>query len=145
MPHHTPSRQIRKSRNAFPIALALLCILMAGLFFLYQSFGPQATAGTKHLTIDVVYEDSSMDTYPVTTDAEYLEEALEEIEELTVDGSRTEQFGLMILSVNGIRAEYTKDHAYWAVLLNGEPSSYGISGQPVQDGEHYQLVYTPAE
>ena len=74
MPHHTPSRQIRKSRNAFPIALALLCILMAGLFFLYQSFGPQATAGTKHLTIDVVYEDSSMDTYPVTTDAEYLEE-----------------------------------------------------------------------
>lgn len=133
------------NKKAPAISLALLCILMAGLFFLYRNFGPQTVAGTKTLTIDVVYEDSSTDTYTVTTDADYLEEAIAEIADLTVDGSRTEQFGLMILSVNGIEADYTKDRAYWAVLLDGVPSNYGISQQPVKDGEHYQLFYTPAE
>lgn len=144
MPHQKQSYHTR-NRKPLAIALSLLIILMAGLLFLYRNFGPQITAGTKNLTIDVVYEDSSTDTYAVTTDAEYLEEAIAEIDDLTVDGSRTAQFGLMILSVNGIEADYAKDHAYWAVMLNGEPSNYGISQQPVLDGGHYQLVYTPAE
>ena len=33
----------------------------------------------------------------------------------------------------------------WALLLNDEPCNFGISMQPIKDGEHYKLVYTPAD
>ena len=94
--------------------------------------------------MDVIYEDSSVKTYTTQTDAEYLEEAIIEMEGLTLEGSRTEQFGLMIDAVNGVRAEYTADNAYWALQLGDTPCNYGVSQQPIQDGEHYKLVYTPA-
>ena len=118
-------------RKPFRQLLALILALITAFQLLPLNAMAENHSDTQIPTEDLVEEETA--------------QILEEIEELTVDGSRTEQFGLMILSVNGIRAEYTKDHAYWAVLLNGEPSSYGISRQPVQDGEHYQLVYTPAE
>ena len=134
----------KKSRKALTIALAAVCITFAGLLALYQNFRPQPTAGSKNITVEVIYEDSSVQTYMAQTDAEYLEEAIAEMEGLTLEGSRTEQFGLMIDTVNGVRAEYTADNAYWALQLGDTPCNYGVSQQPIQDGEHYKLVYTPA-
>ena len=94
--------------------------------------------------MEVVYEDESSDSYDIETDAEYLEQALGNAKGLTVEGSRTEQFGLMIETVNGVRADYNQDQAYWAVELEGEPCNYGVSQQPIRDGQHYGLVYTAA-
>ena len=134
----------KRGHKALIIALTAMCIAFAGLFALYQNFRPQSTAGSKNITVDVIYEDSSVKTYTTQTDAEYLEEAIIEMEGLTLEGSRTEQFGLMIDAVNGVRAEYTADNAYWALQLGDTPCNYGVSQQPIQDGEHYKLVYTPA-
>lgn len=121
---------------------SFLLLLMGGLFLLYRTHRPNTAEGTKHLTIEVIYPDSASASYSVTTDAEYLEEAAAEIGDLIIDGERTEQFGLMILSVNGVEADYARDHSYWAILSDGVPCNYGISQQPVLDGESYQLVYT---
>lgn len=60
-----------------------------------------------------------------------------------VEGDESE-FGLYIKSVNGIRADYDLDHAYWAIQKDGAPTPTGANGITVADGETYALVYTAA-
>ena len=123
------------------VAVAVLALLLV----IYNISKPVPMVGSKTITIDVVYKDGKEDSYHVTTEAQYLKGAADAIPELTLDGTVTEEYGLMITTVNGVRADYTQDGAYWALLLNDEPCNYGISMQPIKDGEHYKLVYTPAD
>jgi hypothetical protein len=55
--------------------------------------------------------------YNHNTDAEYLRQALEEIEGLTVEGEESD-YGLYVKTVNGITADYETDGAYWAFYTN---------------------------
>lgn len=122
-------------------AVMVLLLLLAA----YMLLKPVPMEGSKAITIEVVYEDGSKDGYTCTTTAHFLKEALDAIPELTIEGTSTEDFGLMMITVNGIRADFQSDRAYWALLSNGTPSNYGISRQPVKDGELYQIVYTPSD
>ncbi len=133
------------NRKAMLVALAAVCIVITALLALYLRFRPQTAAGTKEIVLDVVYQDLSVDSYQIRTDGLYLEQALEDAEGLTVEGSRTQQFGLMITSVNGVEADYQKNQAYWSVELDGVPCNYGVSQQPIRDGQHYRLVYVAAD
>ena len=81
--------------------------------------------------------------YKVTTDAEVLSEAFQDAEGLSVEGEDAE-YGLVVDTVNGLSADYTKDGAYWSFLVNGEYSNYGVDTQPVQNGDEFRIVYTPA-
>lgn len=119
-------------------AMAVLVLLLV----IYMVSKPVPMAGTKEITIDVIYEDGTTDRYQASTDAHFLLEAVDTIPELTVDGSTTEQYGLMVTVVNGKRAEFQKDKAYWSILVDGEPCNYGITNQPIKNGEHYVFQYT---
>ena len=44
--------------------------------------------------------------------------------------------------VNGETADFNVDSAYWSVLVNGEYGNYGISQQPVHDGDVFTIAYT---
>jgi hypothetical protein len=37
------------------------------------------------------------------------------------------------------------DGAYWSFNVNGEYCNYGVSEQPVEDGDAFEIVYTKAE
>ena len=117
-------------------ALAGFCLAVLALLFVYTSLRPGTSAGRKQVTVE---------TYRASTDALYLEQAMADMDGLTVEGSRTEAFGLMVLTVNGVTADYETDGAYWAIYLEDQPCSYGVSTQPVEDGQHYRLVYQPAD
>ncbi len=121
-------------------AIAVLALLLV----IYNLTRPVPMAGTKTISIDVIYDNGVQDHYQITTEAQFLLEALESIPDLTIDGTDSEEFGLMVITVNGRRADYQKDGAYWALLCNGEPCSYGVSTQPIKDGETYTIQYTPA-
>ena len=123
------------------VAVAVLALLLV----IYNISKPVPMVGSKTITIDVVYKDGSEDSYHVTTEAQYLKEAVDDIPELTIEGTTTEEYGLMMITVNGVRADYTQDGAYWALLLDHEPCNYGITMQPIKDGENYSIVYTPAD
>jgi len=133
-----------KKKKGIVLALAAVCVIAAALLLCYDTFRPQPVAGKKEVTVEVVYGDGSSEMFVINTDAQYLEQAFGDADGLAVGGSRTEQFGLMIETVNGVRAVYDKDQAYWSIELEGGPCNYGASRQPVQDKEHYRLVYTPA-
>lgn len=124
------------------LSAAGILLLAVFLFGIYLKFRPQAVLGDKEISIEIVYAEQETEHFTIRTDAEYLEQAIESCDDIVIEGNRTPQFGLMIESVNGVRAEYHQDHAYWSLELDGVLCNYGVSQQPVQDGEHYRLVYT---
>ena len=96
--------------------------------------------GAKTIEIEVKAGEQSV-TFTVKTDAENLEDAL--VEHEIIAGEQSE-FGLMIDTVNGIRADYTLDGAWWQICKNGVGLNTGASSELIEDGSHYELVYTPA-
>ena len=78
-------------------------------------------------------------SYTVGTDAIYLRQVMEQAEGLTFDGEDG-----MVITVNGLRADYVLDGAYWGFFVNGDYCSYGIDQQPVEDGDIFSIVYTLA-
>ena len=78
------------------------------------------------------------------TDAEYLRQAMEEADGLTFSGAESE-YGMMVDTVNGERADYSLDGAYWSFYVNGEYCNYGIDTQPVLDGDAFAITYTLAQ
>lgn len=81
-------------------------------------------------------------TLTVHSDNDNLEKIL--TENKLIEGDRSE-FGLYIKKVNGIRADYDADKAYWALCRDGAPTATGASGITVADGDRYELVYTAAD
>ncbi len=101
-------------------------------------------AGSKNITIEVKSADGSTTSYSVSTNADYLRQAMDEAEGLTYSGTESE-YGMMVEVVNGEQAIYAEDNAYWAFYVNGEYGQYGIDSQPVEDGATYSIVYESAE
>lgn len=98
-----------------------------------------ATQAAVTLTVDVVDADGNTETFTVETDADNLADALLGAE--LVEGEKG-AYGLYIKTVNGIRADYDLDGAYWALYSNGEMLMSGASDTVIADGEHYELIYT---
>lgn len=138
----------KNSKKTLKIALGVgaLVLLVAVFGLVYAKFSEKPVAGEKAITIEVVDDTAASTVYELNTDAEFLRQAMEEAEAqgLTFSGAESE-YGLMVDTVNGIRADYTLDGAYWSFNLNGTYCNYGIDAQPVTDGDAFSIVYTPAE
>lgn len=122
------------------IAVVLLAAVLGAMYFLFRE---KPVAGSKNITIEVVNSAAESTVYELSTDAEFLRQAMEEAEGLTFSGDEGE-YGLAISTVNGERADYTLDGAYWGFYVNGEYCNYGIDTQPVEDGDAFKIEYTPA-
>jgi len=60
---------------------------------------------------------------------------------LTFEGTETE-YGLTISAINGETADFNVDSAYWSFYVNDDYCNYGVSEQPVKDGDAFRIVYT---
>lgn len=136
--------ETKKSNKKVILGVGVLVALIAVLAVVYATFGAKPVAGSKSITIEVVNSAQKSEVYELKTDAEFLRQAMDEAEGLTFSGAESE-FGLMIDTVNGERADYTLDGAYWSFTVNGEYSNYGIDTQPIMDGDVFGIVYTPAQ
>ncbi len=95
--------------------------------------------GAKLLGIEVRVGEKSI-VFTIRTDAEFVGEAL--MENGLVEGSEG-PFGLYISHVNGIKAVYEEDGAYWGFLdRDGELMSTGVDMTTFVDGDVYELRYT---
>lgn len=95
-------------------------------------------SGAKTVRVEVKAEDKAI-TITIKTDKATLGDAL--IEHSIVEGDVTD-YGLYVKVVNGIKADYDTDKAYWAFYQNGEYMMTGVDGTSIEGGEHYELVYT---
>jgi hypothetical protein len=94
--------------------------------------------GAKTVQVEVKAGEQSV-TFTVKTDKENLADALLEHGLVSGDDSA---FGLYIKYVNGMRADYDKDQAYWGLTKNGETVLDGASSITELDGAHYEFTYT---
>jgi len=53
-------------------------------------------------------------------------------------------FGLMVTHVDGLRADFEEDGAFWAFYIDGEMAMEGVDATYIEDGVVYAFVYTPA-
>jgi hypothetical protein len=106
----------------------------------YVSFKEKPVEGSKSVTIEVVDDKGVSELYELKTDAQYLAEAMEEagIPYETSEGP----YGLTVDSVHGVSGIFGVDAGYWGFFVNGDYCNYGISEQPVEDGDEFQIVYT---
>ena len=123
------------------LAAAAFALLAAVLALVYVRFSAKPVAGSKAITITVVDSAAKETAYALKTDAEYLDQAMNEAEGLTFSAYEG-PYGMVITAVNGETADFNVDSAYWSVLVNGEYGNYGISQQPVHDGDVFTIAYT---
>ena len=123
------------------LAVVLLLVVLAAAVLAYQHFKPQASEGAKTVTVEVVHKDESKKEFVLHTDAETLHDALDE--EKLIEGEDRDGF-FMVLVVDGETADYDVDGSYWAMMQDGEWMMTGVDDTMIQDGDHYEFVYTPA-
>lgn len=123
------------------IGLISLLLAVALLLVVYVNFSPKGTRDEKTITIEVIGISGDKTTYNVTTNAEFLREAMDDCKDLTYTGIES-NYGVMVLEVNNQIADYDKDKSYWAFYVNGEYCQYGIDSQVVNDKDVFSIEYT---
>ena len=139
----------RRKRKAFHTTRALiigllgLALLIGAMIYAWTTNRPAVKEGSKAIVVQVVDNEDKTVTYNHKTDAFFLMQAMEEIDNLHIDGEDS-TYGMFIKSVNGLQAVYELDNAYWSVYVNSEYATQGVDTQPVNDGDTYTLQYEPA-
>ena len=87
-------------------------------------------------TFEVVDKDGNVTTFDITTDKATVGEVL--LEEGLIAGEDG-QYGLYVLEVNGIVADYNIDQTYWAFYVDGAYASSGVDTTDVVDGSVYSF------
>ncbi len=136
--------ETKKNNKKLILGVVALVAVIAIFAIVYAVFAPKAVEGSKAITIEVVNKEGESTTYELKTDAEYLVQAMEELQAqnkgFSFQGDETE-YGLTINAVNGEVADFNAGGAYWSIMVNDEYGMYGASAQPVLDGEKYAFVY----
>lgn len=134
----------KRSNKKTIIAAVILVVIVAAIAVVYGVFAPKGSAGSKAITVTVVDNNEAEQVYEHKTDAEYLRQALEEIDGLEIEGEDGE-YGLYVKVVNGLRADYDEDGAYWSFYVNDEYCNYSVDEQPINDGDNFTIKYELAQ
>ena len=117
------------------ILVAVLAVLAVAVGVLFAVTRPETSAGSKTITVTTVFADGSEKVHEISTDAEYLYDAVADF----VTGSDSE-YGFFITGVDGYEADSAAEE-WWSICdANGEPLATGVSSTPIADGDSYQLV-----
>ena len=118
------------------LAVVVVAALMAGVYFATR---PATSQGAKTFTVTVVHANGNAREFTYHTDEEFLGAVLSEEGLINgVDGP----YGLMFDTVDGEKAVWEENSAYWALYVGEEYATLGIDSTPVNDGDTFKLVYT---
>lgn len=120
------------------ISCVILAVLVAGFLIAYKVFSDKPVEGEKTITVDVVLADGTTKSYEIKTTAEFLRGALEE--KNLVAGTESE-FGLYVLTVDGVTADDTKQE-WWSFTKSGEALITGIDTTTIMNGDHFEITLT---
>ena len=130
-----------KKMIALILTLVVALSMTACVFNANPTENPPEKGELKHITVIVVHKDGTEKTFTYDTTEKYVGAVLE------ADGliqGNAGPYGMEITHVDGEKAIYIEDNAYWAVYEGEEYALQGIDTTPVVDGRTYKLVYSPA-
>ena len=116
------------------VVFAALIALMVGLWL---NSRPEVTEGGKTFTLTVVHGDGKARDFTISTDREFLAEALLD-ENLIVESDSPG----MYITVDGEDADYSVNQSYWAFFVGEDYAMEGMNTTAITDGAVYKLVYT---
>ena len=119
------------------VALVLVVALLVGVYFATR---PETTEGMKSFTVTVVHKDGTTKDIPLKSDKEYLGDCLE-AEGIIVAAQGAGKEG-MFDTVDGEKAVFETDSAYWGFYVGGEYATLGIYQTPIEEGAVYKLEHT---
>ena len=121
------------------IALVALVAVVGILLGVWFATRPDPEEGLKSFTVTVVHANGNAREFTYHTDEEFLGAVLSEEGLINgVDGP----YGLMFDTVDGEKAVWEENSAYWALYVGEEYATLGIDSTPVNDGDTFKLVYT---
>lgn len=119
------------------IALVAVAAVMVGVMIANR---PKADEDPgKSITVTVVHGDGTEKKFTYNTNEQYLGKLL--LDEGLIQGEDS-QYGLMIQSVDGEKADWSVDQSYWALFVGENYANTGVDTTPIHDGDHFKLVYT---
>lgn len=120
------------------IAVIVLAVAAIVLLAVWRFAAPQAVAGGKQITVQVVHGDGSTRDFPLNTQEDYLGPAL--VEGGVVEDNQS-AYGLYILTADGETADEAAQE-WWKVTKSGEMVNTGADTIPIAGGERYELTLT---
>jgi hypothetical protein len=129
--------QRKISRGAIA-ALAAAGLLLIAALAAYFALRPATTPGGKTISVEIVAPPAETKAVEISTDAEFLRQALEERNLIQGDESA---YGLFVTVVDGIAADSAKQE-WWRFTKAGEELLTGVDTTPIQDGEKYEITLT---
>ena len=132
------------------LAILLFAVLMFGVLGCaekgtlqkgFEELAPTQTGGEEMVsfTVVVVHKDGTEKTFQYETEEKYVGPVLTKAGLLEGNDG---PYGLEITVVDGEKAVYSEDGAYWAVYEGEEYALQGIDTTPVKEGQVYKLVWT---
>ncbi len=120
------------------IGVIIFIVVIAAMAVLYNVFKPETSEGAKTITAEVVLTDGTSKSYEISTDAEYLRQALEE--KKLIEGEESE-YGLYVKTVDGVTAD-DGNQEWWCFTKSGESINTGVDTTPIADGDHFEITLT---
>ncbi len=128
-----------KKQTKLTIALgSVLALLLAAVAVVLIFFPPTTQTGSKNITFTVVYEDKTEKEYKISTDAEYLADAVLEKGLISEEEHKTGYY----LTIDGVTTNYDENQSWWCIKQDGEMTNYGMNELPIKDGDEFEAVYT---
>ncbi len=129
---------MKKQTKIIICLAAVLLVLVAAALVVPKMFTADTQDGQKTFTFTVVYEDGTDKQWEISTDEQYLADAL--IDEKLIDAAE-KQSGMYTV-IDGVKADYNVDGAWWCVTEGGEMTSVGMNDLAVEDGDSFEATYT---
>jgi len=95
--------------------------------------------GGSVFAFEVTDNNKMITEWNVHTDEATVGAALLAVELIKGDAS---EYGLYVKEVNGLKADYDTDRAYWAFYVDGEYAVTGVDAANIEPGKIYAFVYT---
>lgn len=127
----------------------LLTVFLAVLFIVLAVFtagcnkaddSSSATLKTKEISVTIVFQDKREKAIDIETEAEYLADALFEKGLIKEDEYKSGFYTY----IDGVRADYNEDKAWWCVTKGGEMTNKGMNDLPIADGDRFEITHTPS-
>ncbi|HSP48077.1 MAG TPA: hypothetical protein VLN47_08395 [Clostridiaceae bacterium] len=118
--------------------IALVIVLALGGLFVYNNYlSPKAVEGAKEVQIVIIAERAGInETKTYRTDSEFVYDLLKEKEEeLGIELEKFE-FGEMVTTMKGIKAEANE---FYSIQVNGTDAMTGIKEIPLIDKDLYRF------
>ena len=126
-----------KAKTLIPLLLAVILTFSAAC----NPPSNEPSNQQKSFTFEVTDATGNTTSQTISTTEATVGAAL--IEKGLIEGDDTD-FGLMVSHVNGIRADFNEDGAWWAIYIDGEMAMAGVDSIDIEEGVTYAFVYTPA-